>query len=222
MNFDKFLRYTIPGVISLLVFYFLTYLTNLEAAKRLSESDSTLGFIAVLVFVSGGLGAIYNIIYWAICHFFYYPLDHTGLFSSIKDKLIIKDSAGNIINNKISKRDAWSVFNTYWYSKTRLRSKLEAINPRVDRLSDVCHGLGTTLIGLILAILAWLIWDQNGICSNYLSIIVGLLIIVLTLWNYLKSFKMYQALLNTTFLSILDEDLNTEPKRSTIEIILIK
>jgi hypothetical protein len=225
MIFDKFLRYTIPGLVSLLVFYFLTSFTSWENARIITESEISLGYIAGLVFVTGGMGAIFNILYWALCHFIYYPLNHTKLLSSLKGKLKILDPYGNVVN-KISKREAWSIFNTYWYSKTNLRIKFEAINPRVDRLSDVTHGIGTTLVGLIVTLIICVIWNLRIHSTILPSLIIGMTFIFLTFFNYIHLLKMYQTVLNTTFATILNEDLNQiikeDPSKTYIEITLVK
>lgn len=225
MIFDKFLRYTIPGLVSMLVFYFLTSFKSWENARIITESEISLGYIAGLVFVTGGMGAIFNILYGALCHLIYYPLNHTKLLSSLKDKLKIVDAHGNVVN-KISKREAWSIFNTYWYSKTNLRSKFEAINPRVDRLSDVTHGIGTTLVGLIVTIIVCIIWNLRIHSSVLPSLIIGIVFIFLTFFNYVYLLKMYQTILNTTFATILNEDLNQifkeDPNKTYIEITLVK
>lgn len=225
MIFDKFLRYTIPGLVSLLVLYFLTSFKNWENAKIITESEISLGYIAGLVFVTGGMGAIFNITYWALCHFIYYPLNHKKLLSSLKDKLKIIDAHGNVVD-KISKREAWSIFNTYWYSKTNLRTKFEAINPRVDRLSDVTHGIGTTLVGLIGTIIVCIVWNLKFHYSILPSLVIGIVLIFLTFSNYIYLLKMYQTLLNTTFATILNEDLiqifKEDPNKTHIEIILVK
>lgn len=225
MNFDKFLRYTIPGLVALLVFYFLISLTKSVDILNIKGTEISLGYIAGLVFVTGGLGAIFNSIYWAVCHFFYYPLNHTKLIISLKDKLKVTDKEGNLVKDT-TKREAWSIFNTYWYSKTNLRTKFEAINPRVDRLSDVTHGLGTTFVGIVSAFTIWIILFLKFESSFILPFAVGLMLIILNFSNYVYSLKMYQTLLNTTFASVLNEDLNQMKKEDSnnniIEITLIK
>lgn len=224
MNFDKFLRYTIPGLVSLLTFFFLFILTDWTNIDEIKKSEITLGEIAGAIVVTGGLGAIFNNIYWAICHFIYFPLDHTHLIGSLKGKLRIIDSRGEIVT-KFSKRQAWSIFNTYWYSKTNIRARFEAINSRVDRLSDVTHGLGTTFIGLVLTFVFWFVCLKPD-SSWILPFSIGITLILLTFSNYLYSLRMYQALLNTTFASVLKEELeqisSKDKKKTEIEITLLK
>ena len=225
MNFDKFLRYTIPGLVALIIFYLLASLTGSENTEKIKDFEVSLGFIAGLIFVTGGLGSIFNIIYWAIFHFVYYPLDHTKLLKSLQSKLRIVDTNGNIIES-FTKREAWSIFNTYWYSKTNLRTKFEAINPRVDRLSDVTHGLGTTLIGIILTFIFWCFIYLDFSSDWILPSSIGLLLIILNFSNYLFSLKIYQNLLNTTFATILNEDLykinNKDSSKNEIVITFVK
>ena len=107
-----------------------------------------------------------------------------------------------------------------------LFSKLEAINPRVDRLSDVTHGLGTTLVGIFIAFIIWIVLFLKFESSFLLPFSIGFVLIILNFSNYVYSLKMYQNLLNTTFASILNEDLNQISKKDSnnnmIVITLIK
>ncbi len=225
MKFDKFLRYTIPGLVTLIIFFLLASLTDIENTEKIIDFKISIGYIAGVIVVAGGLGAIFNIIYWAIFHLVYYPLDHTKLISSLSDKLKIIDANGKVKSN-ISKREAWSIFNTYWYSKTNLRNRFEAINPRVDRLSDVTHGLGTILIGLIVVYVFWCVFYINSESSWIGPALLGFAFIILTFLNYIFSRNIYQNVLNTTFASVLNEDLAQLKKEDSsitqIEITFIK
>jgi hypothetical protein len=225
MNFDRFLRYTIPGLVAILFFYFLTKLHDPSDKHNILQPEISLGYIAGLVFVTGGLGAIFNIVYWAFCHFIRYPLNHVQLLISLRHKLRIVDGNGNEIPS-VGRRDAWSIFNSYWYSKTNLRQKLKAINPRVDRLSDVTHGTGTIIAGLCLTFCYFIYRLFQNITFSWVPIIAGFLFIAVTFFNYIRLLGMYQALLNTTFATILDEDLNERKSKDSkvtfIEIILIR
>ena len=94
MNFDRFLRFTTPGLVSLIIFYLLILTTNSKYLSLLHTDSIALTEIVAGVLLAGGLGYIYNSIYWAICHLFYFPLNHKLLLKSLDDKFVILDAKG--------------------------------------------------------------------------------------------------------------------------------
>ena len=213
MNFDRFLRFTTPGLVSLIIFYLLILTTNSKYLSLLHTDSIALTEIVAGVLLAGGLGYIYNSIYWAICHLFYFPLNHKLLLKSLDDKFFILDAKGKKVN-KISSIESWSIFNTYWYSKTDQRKRFEDINPRVDRLSDITHGLGAANVGLLISFISWLILIVKfHFCdSEYLPpIVIFLTTLIASIVNYIYSLRLYQTILNTTFATIVNTEI--EEKR---------
>lgn len=68
----------------------------------------------------------------------------------------ILDSSGNPCKNDLSKREAWIIITQYWHSNIKENPKIEGLNSTTDRLTDVTHGLGATIIGSASALFLWL------------------------------------------------------------------
>lgn len=160
----RFLRFTLPGLAAMIQFVIALSITDACIVfKILSVKDQTqsLGLALAIFIGSGGLGylfaTIYFFLYWS-WPFDCVAIDHLSFLKNLRREVVdILDSSGNPYKNDLSEREAWIIITQYWHSKIEGCPKLKGLNSTTDRLTDVTHGLGATIIGSVSALISWLL-----------------------------------------------------------------
>ena len=241
---QRYLRYTIPGLVCFLV---LTVALIISDKPRILQTESIdfsqyAGLSVLILLASVPLGYLlaqaYFTLHWTIHLGKYHPIDHYSLLEGLekKGKIEIHDGDKSFLLKSLSnstvvqRRHAWTILNQSFWSLGKLSDEQKRLKDWIDRLVGFTHSMGTTIIGLFLAGIAWAIlhsyidqfapWKQT---TDFVPIIVLAVLIALTLPNYHRTRKSLQATGNTTMLSIIlskYEDLNrsNESDRSKVRI----
>lgn len=177
--------------------------------------------VLTLFLGSGALGYLFANVYFSL--YWSWPIhcavaiDHRSIFTSLEDKIRLLDSSGNKCQQRLTKRDAWTVVTQFWHSRIKIDKEIEGINPVTDRLTDVTHGLGATSVGLIVAFVSWvgvhssLSPDASWCNLREISIVIAwlILMILLTL-GYRRVNLALQSIVNSTVTSIIQKEFQAQ------------
>ncbi|GBE04715.1 hypothetical protein BMS3Abin10_00331 [bacterium BMS3Abin10] len=226
----RFLRYTLPGIACVIQLLIALSISDLDVVSKLWNDEGAAKGIA-LVFgafiASGGLGYVFSIIYFAL----YWDdsiadkvaIDHRTLLESLQNYVELKCSTGEIIKaESLSKRQAWSIITQYWHSKTAKNKSIKGLNSITDRLVDVTHGIGTTIVGTFIAFATWLLL-LFFISSNSLNLktfyicLTWFVLLSMMYFNYKRSLEALQSIANSTLTQVIMEDYERiKPEKVTI------
>ena len=163
----RFLRFTLPGMASLGQFFLAIYLTRSQAIEsllqKLDSQADIIGAVVAVFITSGAIGYIfasaYHPLYWTI--FSWFSIDHLTIVRKLISlgKLLVTDIDGNPIpEDKLKKRDAWTILTYYWYANLEESKELIGLNKITDRLADFTHAHGATFLGTAIGLLVWFFW----------------------------------------------------------------
>jgi hypothetical protein len=160
----RFLRYVIPGLVFLIeITLYLSLSVNGGFLKSLRDLGKDLGFALLLFLASGGLGfllgVVYHSLYWTT-GFCKLVVTHLPLVKDCIErgwlKLQKREDGSELDVNVLTQSGAWRIVTAFWHERKESSQRIKAANSRTDSLTDIMHGLGTTFIGSILAIFAWI------------------------------------------------------------------
>jgi hypothetical protein len=208
----RFFRFTIPGITCVLeLFIALSISDNKMIASMLDSTGAVanIGLVFAIFLASGGLGYIFANIYFAL--YWWKPIrdrfaiDHCSLFRDLAEKIELVDTSGTRINpDDLSKRDAWNILTQFWYSQIEDGQDIKGVDQITDRLANITHSLGATVIGSLLSFIAWVsIHFSNPsrsfcIYGELAIIIVWLLLIFLMLKCHQRAQESLQSIANST------------------------
>jgi hypothetical protein len=124
---------------------------------------------AVTIFVgSGGLGFILANLYHALlwCRLLDHPklcshtIDHRQAIGEARSERILclvrqEDQRRYPVEmNQLSRKEAWRVLTALWHARIGSSNMLDRANARTDSLTSIVHGLGTLLMGTLIAAIA--------------------------------------------------------------------
>ena len=223
---QRYLRYTIPGLVFFLVPLIALMISDTSwildtLGSAIDIGGIGLGVLILLASVALGylLAHAYFALYWTFHLGKYFPIDHLSVLETLeeKGKIEIIDADEKILHLKdlsrwraVQKRHAWVVHNLSFWSLGKLSKEEKRLKDWIDRLVDFTHSLGTTIIGLFLAGIAWAIvhscidtsapWKQTRVIIPIVVLVVLIALMVLT---YCNTHKSLQATGNTTMLNIV-------------------
>lgn len=151
----------------------------------------------------------------------YIAIDHKPLLKWLKEKgkiVVIPTRERDL--DKISKREAWVIFSQHWWTS---RIKNEADKDKfisIDRLADITHAIGTTLISILFSLAAWAIIHCGYLksefsictCKGLIFIILQILLIWAFCKNYWDTHKSFQSLLNSSFANMIESQFRGKGK----------
>lgn len=187
-----------------------------SAIDLLKKTDLSVGEILAAFVFTGGLGYIFSIIYfgfyWLIADLstkhIYNHLDLVKQLISSNKLKVIKPTVINSIEEEITivdRRQAWYIVNVLWHSRTKISRSVEGVSEKLDSYySDITTALATTLTGSVLSFVTFIIllftcYESVSNCSVFWCIVIYVLFIVLTAYNFIRTYKAYQAMINTAF-----------------------
>lgn len=219
----RFFRYVIPGLVFIVdvlaTILILDYGKFLNVLKEANNVGSILGMLVV----SGRLGYIFSNIYFCLywsfkkCH----AVNHVDVIKSLKEKLIIRNTDGKNCLENLDKHKSWVIMNLFWHCRLKEVKRIEGINPKNDQLTDITHGLGTTIIAsLSAAIMCLFLLSTKLIEFNYSNLLWLLplwsLLIIPAFVQYFRAHKISQSLINSTFAN--EVIIESEEKKKPITI----
>lgn len=229
----RFLRYVLPGlafVIYTVSYLFLSYprLVISKFESYIINSQSSIGVLLTVFLLSGGIGYVLSIIY----HFLY-GIDWLANLLGLANHRQMIISAGrlnylefreednfdflaiNEIDRRITRSGAWRILNALWHERAESSPEIRGANPRIDSLSDLTHGSGTTLVGAVMASLLYLLVSLFAIDKSIWQPIVDywlwtfllfLILIFLHFGSYRQILQNGQGVVEKILLGVLREE----------------
>lgn len=226
----RFLRFTLPGIacaLQLIIAISISDKNQLNSFLGTATGKESIGLVLAGFLASGALGYILSTIYFAL--YWLRPIakrvaiDHLTLFEQMNSYITIKGPDGkSILVTDLSKRTAWVIATRYWFSRYEKSECIKSINPTIDRLIDVTHGLGATIIGSILTIVAWTCIHWYVLSKSFGLLVVAVVavwagLLTLMIISYIQTLEAVQSLINSTLAETIVEQFNeNDPEAVTI------
>lgn len=211
----RFIRYTLPGIaISLQMFIALSVSDYDKVSASLKESGlyESIAFVFTALLASGGVGYLLSILFFAIL--WWSPIarlfapDHRAFLITLSesDKIEIKkpDKEEPVIPTELKQRNAWLITTRYWHSILEVEKCLIGINPTIDRLTDIAHGLGATILGTAIIIPIWAVlrWPLYGFEILGIALWVAILFCMLFA-SYFPLQRSIQSMVNSSLVEVI-------------------
>ncbi|MBK7095077.1 MAG: hypothetical protein IPH57_08540 [Saprospiraceae bacterium] len=189
----RFLRYVIPG----LIFIFQIGLVLEFTDVKIITDQETQDFYKIIItlFISSGLlgylfSNLYFFVHWNIDFKKCFGIDYKQIVDKNKGFFKINESDVDNKNLKTDKTqlEYWIIINVFWNLSPV--EGLEKIKQMTDKLSDMLHSLGTTILSMFLALLMGIIiiFHQNKICFCFCYFISICIILIFLICHYRKLF----------------------------------
>lgn len=220
----RFIRYTLPGLACALELLILLGISKycFNTPDIPLNNINLVGAVFGTFFISGALGYILSIIYFAL--YWKWPLknliavDHRNLFKESANNNYIKlIRLNNDKKNKtLDKREAWIIIARFWNTIIKADRKFKEINSYNDRLVDITHSIGSTIIGFIFTFILWVVIVFKNIPTLFvvLVFVIWVYLIYLFCRAYWQSHKALQSISNSTIIDYISGQ-----KKTPIEIL---
>lgn len=231
----RFLRYIIPGLIFVLEVVLYLYLSQevwLVPQMRKFLSTDNIGVVIGLLLASGGIGfllsTIHHCLYWTqFYEWLRIVVDHRAMLKKVREikllELQLQDKQlqdkSELETRPLSRAGAWRVVCSIWHERRTSSKRIEGANPRVDSLTDIMHGAGTSFVGSILALLMWLYIHQrvSGHLPSLYSWILPIIFVLFHLSNFRQTVPYCQGVIEMVLWDELQAQKKcNEPVKTTI------
>lgn len=210
----RFLRYTLPGMATMMLLLSMVAVSDYARVKAVFMrlgSESTVAAAVGVFLCSGAVGFVlanlYFAVYWSDPFCRWFAIDHRPALNELKDMFEIRRVGGSAVSTaELTKREAWAVVCQLWWSQSETSPTLRGANGFCDRLVDMTHGIGATLIGSILAVIGWgcfhFGFNRGATSGHFLGVLAPL-----TLWgvivavygaNFLRTVRAHETIVNST------------------------
>ncbi len=217
----RFMRYVLPGLASTIQLAIALIISDynviIENSYCSLGNPDNIGLILGIFLASGGIGYIFANIYFAIywcCPNCCFAIDYRSVFINLKQNLrIFTLSENQIAVNTLTKKDAWSLVNYYWYTSIEKSEKLKGIDPKMERFTDLIQSIWATLIGSFLSLITWIclhfsIFEDPAKyhCKNFFIFFVWILILKIFCMNHFRTQKALQNIVKSTLMNIIKKE----------------
>ena len=187
----RFLRYFLPGLtffVELVIYLFISSIllsplciAQLRDLLLMFLRDLNVGVLLIaFLFGSIGLGYLFSIF-----HHLWIPLfiDHRQVLKNAisKKRLGLKSYTENHDEQDLpssmflSRRGAWLAVTAIWH-EMKEKDLIKSANPRIESLSNIMHGSGTTFFAALFAAVVWylLYFRIHGVVLTWYMLLIPL------------------------------------------------
>lgn len=225
----SFLRYVLPGIIylvlvglSLAVSAPPEYFNNYKEWVSLGSSWTVLG----ATLISAGLGYLFSIIYFFIINRRVFeklsPNNYQPALRFIEKNFGIRfynndykvmDLTGKCIcDQKLDRKGSWVVLQNIWTASQGYWKDMHETDKFVDRITNVLHGLGATMVATLMALLTWCLVvfscfkdSEIYIVTNLIIVLVWIFLFLVILFNFLEAREKVERLINSAVVNAIYE-----------------
>jgi hypothetical protein len=216
-EFERFFRYLIPGFSFFLPLIAIPFI----AGNEISSVTNISAFNSILSIITAGiLGYFISQIYWVLHDNSTWGINHRKTINDLIKNSIIEIKKGEKTISEFKKEEhysQWVILSQLWYSN--YFDINDKIREKIDRLSHIIHGTGSTIlaialgafIGNIVVFTANYHWQCNHVLTS--TILTNSLIIVLLgflIANFNSAKKKYELLVDV---NLTPENLKTDPEK---------
>jgi hypothetical protein len=216
----RFLRYTLPGMACIIELFVALSIqkTDRSIIINLFKLVQDIGLALSVFLGSGALGFLLSGIYFSLCWCpkleKWFAYDYRPIFNELKSNLFLVDIQGEPYQPELTRREAWVLISQYWHSRIEYCKNIRGVSQIYDRLADVTHGLGATIIGSFLALITWLFLHHYHECLLIFILIFScwIALIVLLYLNFKRSLNNLQTMAMTTLISSIKKEFDNKGK----------
>ncbi|MBI5375522.1 MAG: hypothetical protein HZA77_08810 [Candidatus Schekmanbacteria bacterium] len=214
----RFLRYVLPGLVFLIeVFSYLLISASTEFVKFLKDIAVNISFPISIFLASGGIGFILGIFYRTLYKSRMFDSlvvnHHSQLSDSISRgwlKLQNRENKQEFKINELSRNGAWRIQAVIWHERRNSNEIIKSADSLTDRLGDISHGLGTALIGAIIAVPVWIVahyaLTQNYNFVFYITLAISFLVVICNLINYIGTVRDFESVVDIISTDLLKNE----------------
>jgi hypothetical protein len=230
----RFLRYTLPGLASVLMLLILLSITDCSSIYEwfsVKDTAQGLGLVLSIFLGSGALGYLFANVYFSL--YWTWPfssalaIDHRPLFSNLRGEIKVIDYSGNEYERfSPSKRIAWTIVTQFWFYHIEKSEEIKGVDGYIDRLTDITHGLGATFIGLICAFAAWFFIHSKSLhgaacwkSPETIVVVSWLILMALLVLGYRRTQMALQSIVNSTMTAFIRQQFKSKGRPSEIHYV---
>jgi len=187
----RFFRYTLPGIACIIQLLIALSVSNdinwtpiLDNINKVNFAAFALGGFIICAGIGFIFAQIYWGLYWSICKNLKITKDHRHVLKEVSDSFsnfkIVNIQNMNKWLEALTIEQAWNFITFYILENKRLMEKYAGLGV-MDRLVDVSHSLGTTIVGSIIALITWCIINVNN-CMADSTLRIGEKFYVIAIW----------------------------------------
>lgn len=225
----SFLRYVLPGIIylvlvglSLAISTPSRYFDNYNKWASLGSSWAVLG----ATLIAAGLGYLFSIIYFFIINrrIFerlspnnYQPalrfMEKNFDISFYNNDYKVMDLSGKCTcDQKLDRKGSWVVLQNIWTASQGYWKDMYETDKFVDRITNVLHGLGATMVATLMAFLTWCLVVFSCLKNSEIYIVTNLIIVLawislflIIFFNFLEAREKVERLINSAAVNAVYE-----------------
>jgi hypothetical protein len=232
-DYKRFFRYVIPGLVFIIevsVYLLLSAFEEFICLIKNNLKDVAIPVSALLL--SGGIGYLLGVFYHTLFHIVrnkksfwgYFIADHLALIMDAVENrrwlaLQNRENGEEISVDRLTQSGAWRIVTVFLNTRMVYSERIKSAKQRLESYGDIMHGAGTTFIGSILAIPAWLCihYELSSSCPIRV-LLFSILISSIHLCNYMNVVKDYQGVSNIIIANELQEECRKNKKKPVIII----
>lgn len=194
----SFLRYVLPGLISIVEFLGYILISGDPSPGRIGEWTKDTGLVAGAFLASAALGALWGVIYYQVVDCIdrlkiNYSLPFEEAQSRKWVKLECYRQGRELQGTKLTEKGAWRVGGSYFSTRAEVSKSIKGADRRMNRFADLVHGLGATWVGSFMALVFFLIvnisraWPSHQVSGRaLLSLVTAVVILILHFCNFMR------------------------------------
>ncbi len=229
-EFRRFMRYTLPGIVCILLLLSSLLISDFKTLKsyliNLGDPKLNIGIIIGAFFASGGLGYLFSIIYisaiwsWPLRKAFAY--DHRQILINLRNKIEILDVMDKtILPESLTQREVWAIITQFWYANLEENNSIKGITPFMNRTVDILHSIGTIIIGTLIMLILWIYMhffalsksSYNFGFNDIIAIFFWLVMLFIFFVDFQLTRKSLQSIINITFTDVIQQKAGKKKKK---------
>ena len=201
----RFLRYTLPGLATLLVVFGIVGILRVKLPPWVSDKEILAWFVGVFV-ASGAIGYLMANLYfglrWLPLLKRFLAIDHKEIIKNLESQLEVWGPSRKWDLKNLTKFDSWSIITHYSVSHSKVEKEMKAISSHCRTMVDITHGLGSLCTGLCVLVIPLFFYIQADEEQTNWFIFGLLLVLIIFLWySFRRSLLALQVISNTAFIT---------------------
>ncbi len=222
----RFLRFVLPGLIFILelfIFFYFSYSDKTINVIKESLKIGGIGVVIIAFLASGAIGYLLSFIYHTL---FKANIDHRKMVNNARKANLVElcDQDNNL--DKLSEdkdiryKGAWRIVTSLWHERKEQCKSIKAANQRIDSLSDIMHGSGTSMFGSLLASILWLVYTtKSSTDPTWPMFIAPILLPIFHFVSYRFTRKDCQGVIEAILMNVLYQEFKDKGNKPANMII---
>lgn len=242
----RFLRFTLPGLVFIIQLTLIILFTCINGFCKYdicillfdTKLPNLIALFAGLIVIAAAVGYLLAQLYWGLYWKGWFskrsPTSHRRMLLDLEaqkgDKFRILNAGGQEVEiANLDVNDCWSLV-TQYFSTCNYPKIIKRLTVMDSRLVDMTHSIGTTMIGNYLLLIGtvlftlYMVFILFFLINLYPQMIIINIIIIAFLYlsnrlmriAYKRTQTAHQALTNSTFVQLINEDIRKSTSNSVV------